>query len=113
MLYIFRSICILLLIPSMCFAQQETSIAPTCQRIVSASADSAIVAFESKAISAIYEAQRYVGGIYINFSPRIRSADKRISVPLNKGMMNIIRMCAEIQPSGKRVCAEEGVYAKR
>lgn len=103
---------LLVLIPGALFAQDASVLAPSCLRILSATATEAVLQFEPHG-GERFEAERYVSGKWKPFSTAVKTAGKTHSVivPLVIGNMNNIRMCAIAD--GIRTCSNEGIYAKR
>lgn len=103
---------VLAFIPVTAFAQEAEVSAPTCVRILSATDTEAVLQFEPHG-GERFEAERYVSGRWKPFSTAVRTSGKTHSVvvPLSRGNMNNIRMCA--LTGANRICGNEGVYAKR
>lgn len=103
---------LLALIPSILFAQELPIMPPSCLRILSATTTEAVLQFEPHG-GERFEAERYVSGKWKPFSTSVKTSGKTHSVivPLVRGNMNNIRMCAITD--GIRICSNEGIYAKR
>lgn len=103
---------LLALIPSILFAQELTTLPPSCLRILSATTTEAVLQFEPHGGDR-FEAERYVSGKWKTFSASVKTSGKTHSVivPLAKANMNNIRVCAIADDL--RLCSNEGVYAKR
>ena len=91
---------------------QEPMTAPSCIRIVASSHESATIKFEPHGGDS-FEAERYYGGRWVDYKGKIITSGEQhsLTVPLSKNMMNIVRVCAI--SGSQRVCASEGVHAKR
>lgn len=111
MLHKVLSVCIIMGVSSVAFAQ-EAVLAPSCIRVSSSSETTATIQFEPHG-GETFEAERYYRGRWTPYKAKIVTTGEQhtLTVPLSKNLMNIVRVCAVSGPD--RVCSSEGVYAKR
>ena len=93
-------------------AQDVEFTAPTCLRILKATATEATLQFEAHG-GETFEAERLVSSTWKPFVSAAKTTGKTFSliVPLTRSSMNNIRICAKL--GEQRLCGTEGVYAKR
>lgn len=106
----YRMALVLLLLPLPVMAEEAQ--APQCLRVSSSTATEATVRFEPRGGES-FEAERYYGGKWVKYKAAIITSGERhsVTVPLSKNLLNIVRVCAI--SGADRICASEGVYAKR
>lgn len=111
MLHKVLSVCIIMGVSSVAFAQ-EAVLAPSCIRVSSSSETTATIKFEPHG-GETFEAERYYGGRWVLYKANIITSGEQhsLTVPLSKNLMNIVRVCSISRTT--RACSSEGVYAKR